>query len=218
MIELTDHQQEEIGKVKEWFGDKKSKVFMCFGGLAGTGKTTIIKNIEEQLGLEKGDSSFASYTGKAVDVMKRKELDASTIHGLMYEPIIEDNVLIGFENTGLNPNLKLIVVDEASMVPKDIHEDLCEEAKFIGAKILYVGDYGQLPPVSTDKFNLMGKDMLGATLYKIHRQAKGSGILRMSALARSGKSIMYQSYGNNEEAFKIDKVTKDQIVNADQVV
>ncbi|MFP3345816.1 AAA family ATPase, partial [Halomonas sp. SIMBA_159] len=43
-------------------------------------------------------------------------------------------------------HLKLIVIDEASMVDGKIMKDL----KSFGIKILFIGDTGQLPPVSQD--------------------------------------------------------------------
>ncbi len=71
----------------------------------------------------------------------------------------------------------IIVIDEASMVDEAIYQDLSA----FGIPILATGDHGQLPPVMGN-FNLMEAPDL--RLEKIHRQAEGSPILKLSAYIR----------------------------------
>ena len=86
-------QAEAIRKIKEWFTGrtKERQVFRLFG-YAGTGKTTIVRHVIEELGLETMDIQglsaggvlYGAFTGKAALVMTRKGTPASTIHSLIY--------------------------------------------------------------------------------------------------------------------------------------
>lgn len=75
----------------------------------------------------------------------------------------------------------LVIVEECSMVTKRMREDLFKT----GAKILMVGDPGQLPPVNDDGF--YSKNKPDAMLTDIHRQALESPIIRLSMLIREGR-------------------------------
>ena len=88
--------------------------------------------------------------------------------------------------------LDLVVVDEASMVPGRLWEDLTSH----GVPVLAVGDHGQLPPVQSS-FNLMEHPDL--VLEEIHRQAAGDpsgmAILSMARWAREQGHIPHGWYG-----------------------
>jgi AAA domain/UvrD-like helicase C-terminal domain len=86
--------------------------------------------------------------------------------------------------------LDLVVVDEASMVPERLWEDLTSH----GVPVLAVGDHGQLPPVKS-AFNLMQHPDL--RLEEIHRQAAGSPILTVAQWAREQGYIPHGWFGEN---------------------
>jgi exodeoxyribonuclease-5 len=102
-----------------------------------------------------------------------------TIHSLLYTPKIDSETgeLVGWEKRGYVDH-GLIVVDEASMVPREIYDDL----EALGLPILAVGDHGQLAPVQGRDFNLMGAPDL--RLERIHRQAEGNPVIQLSAEVR----------------------------------
>lgn len=90
----------------------------------------------------------------------------------------------------------LVIVDEASMVTDKMHNDLIAT----GAKILYVGDAGQLPPPRDVGF--FARYKCDAQLEQVHRQALESDIIRVSMDIRQGRSIdincpLY-GYGNSQ--------------------
>lgn len=89
-------------------------------------------------------------------------------------------------------NVKLIVLDEVSMVDRQLGEDLLS----FGTPILVVGDPGQLPPVRNDKgegfFMLQKPDVM---LTEIHRQALDSPIIRLATMVRNGQKIPYGKFG-----------------------
>lgn len=79
----------------------------------------------------------------------------------------------------------LVIVDEASMVTRQMLKDFTET----GASILFVGDPGQLPPVQQGNTGFFDEVTPDAMLTEIHRQAADSPILRLSMRIRNGESI-----------------------------
>ena len=83
-MELSGQQQRAKQAVDRWMehGTGEQKVFRLFG-YAGTGKTTIAR----QLAGELSGVKFACFTGKAASVLRSKGCpDATTIHSLVYRP------------------------------------------------------------------------------------------------------------------------------------
>lgn len=162
--------------------------FITLGGYAGTGKTTLLGQLRTALH-EKNKKlrvSFCSYTGKATRVMKSKLVSnaalqdqdsISTIHGLLYTPILDDKENITGWKRKDEVECDLIIIDEASMIDKEIWNDLLS----YHIPIIAVGDHGQLPPIR-GTFNVMEHPDL--RLEEIHRQAKGNPIIEVSVKAR----------------------------------
>lgn len=199
-ITLSADQQDALEQILDFWN--KGGRFKTVGGLAGTGKTTLIKEATHALrGMSKrkwrhkdARMAFCAYTGKAADVLRRKlnghtEADdyTGTIHGLIYEPRFVDGKLCGFSKKD-TLDYDLIVVDEASMIDEDLHADLLRYR----IPILYVGDHGQLPPIQ-GHLNLMEAPEI--RLEHIHRQAEGDPIIRLSMMARECGRIPVGEYG-----------------------
>src|SRR4051794_4620348 len=53
------------------------------GGFGGTGKSTLIKHLVRSLPY----FAVCAFTGKAANVLRRKGVNATTIHSLMYQPV-----------------------------------------------------------------------------------------------------------------------------------
>lgn len=169
-IVLTDEQQAAVDALASCRKDVQT-----LGGYAGVGKTSIIRTLVNRL---KG-FRVCAFTGKAAQVLRRKGVDASTIHSLIYHPVqVEDNEVRFELVTPWEFEPRGIIVDEASMVGRPIYDDL---TKF-GVPLIFVGDHGQLEPVSGGDFNLMAKPDI--TLEKIHRNA--GEIARFAAHLREG--------------------------------
>lgn len=198
MVEATQEQKEVLRTLIEWLKDGREP-YITLGGYAGTGKTTLtafLRKILAQL-KPKLKVAFCAYTGKASRVLEMSlnlnqtrypQDNVSTIHSLIYQPIMEK----GGQITGWKrkPELPydLIMLDEASMVDEHIFTDLLSYQK----PIIAVGDHGQLPPIR-GKFNLMEKPQI--TLEKIHRQAAESPIIQVSILARNEGVIPIANFG-----------------------
>lgn len=91
MTQLSAQQQAGIEKIKDWyhardgaFCEWQSGVFRLFG-YAGTGKTTMAKQIPELLGLR--NVVYGTFTGKAAHVLRQKGASpVTTIHSAIYMP------------------------------------------------------------------------------------------------------------------------------------
>lgn len=154
-MKLTEEQKHII---KEVVSIKKNVVTV--GGFAGSGKSTIIRNLIELL----PNFSVCAYTGKAANVLRKKGIhDAKTIHSLIYKAYSDDDGRVYFAKSK-SLDCEGIIVDEASMVSQSIYNDLLS----FGKPVIFVGDHGQLEPIG-DKFNLMQNP--DYKLEKIHRNA-----------------------------------------------
>ncbi|MBU1088273.1 ATP-dependent RecD-like DNA helicase [Patescibacteria group bacterium] len=208
-MELSIDQKKALGSLMGWFNGNNSQ-YITLGGYAGTGKTTLISVFRKELTRlnKKMEIAFCSYTGKATRVLKNKLIESkslydedsvSTIHSLIYSPIVNSKK----EITGWKKKDKLdrdlIIIDEASMVDEMIWMDLCS----FGIRIIAVGDHGQLPPIRGN-FNLMEKPTL--KLSKIHRQAEDNPIIKLSILARETGRIPVCNYDN-----RVVKMKKNSI-------
>ncbi len=199
-MNLSKDQNNAIRQILNWLKKPNSK-YITIGGYAGTGKTTIISILRQELfDIDKNIRvAFCSFTGKASRVLasKLEENDCvqkgdsiSTIHSLIYSAILNQNdEIIGWTRKDYL-NFDLIIVDEASMIDEAIWTDLLS----YDIPIIAVGDHGQLPPIS-GKFNLMSKPNIMLT--EIHRQAKDNPIIELSIQARNTGFIPFGTYGNN---------------------
>lgn len=200
-LELSLKQKTVLESVLDWYKGKKGQ-YITLGGYAGTGKTTLLGFLSEKLHKEYKNISIAycSYTGKASQVLRKKLEENSsllysdfvgTIHRLIYKAILdEDDNVIGWEKIPIDAfEYDLIIVDEASMVSRDIWEDLLSFQR----PVLAVGDHGQLPPVE-GKFNLMASPIL--RLEEIYRQEKGNPIITISEIARKYGEIPDMEYSS----------------------
>ncbi|MEI7653596.1 MAG: ATP-dependent RecD-like DNA helicase [bacterium] len=212
MPTLSPDQQFVLDAVLKWYttGPQRDP-FLTLGGYAGTGKTTLLGVIRRELAriTPKLQVSFASYTGKAARVLRTKLVEqkvllesdtVSTIHSLIYAPIMnEKQEIIGWK-TKDTLDAQLIIIDEGSMVDETIwHHLMCYHLP-----ILVVGDHGQLPPIKGN-FNLMQSPQL--RLEQIHRQAESNPIIGLSIQAREFGMVRMGSYGGG--VMKYDMAESD---------
>lgn len=107
---------------------------------------------------------------------------------------------------------KLLVLDEVSMVGRDMAKDLLA----FGKPVLVLGDPGQLPPIKGDgAFNSDTPDVL---LTEVHRQAAESAIIRLATAARQGDPIAYGEHDDFVWKMRRSDVGVRGLLNADQVL
>jgi len=208
MIILSDTQNKAANGIIECFVNNQKIVKLA--GFAGTGKTTIIRDIIQKYKSIKNLKSIAyvTFTGKASTVLNSKISDimdkqdfCGTIHSLIYKPLFKKDILTGksiiskWVRADSLP-YELIVVDESSMLPNDILNDL----KTYNIPMLLVGDHGQLPPVSENQESvLINPDFV---LTEIHRQCENNPIIKLSQYVRN-MGILPNSAIWSKEVFKL---------------
>ena len=120
-------------------------------GNAGTGKTTLIRYLQENISLR---HVVLAPTGVAA-----LNAGGATIHSFFrFPPRIQDPDRLHIpDDRRLYQKLELIIIDEASMLRADMLDSIdvflriCNEdySPFGGVRILLLGDMFQLPPVVT---------------------------------------------------------------------
>ncbi|WP_375241854.1 ATP-dependent RecD-like DNA helicase [Lacinutrix sp.] len=175
-------------------------------GYAGTGKTTIIGTLVNNLWQAKKSAVLMAPTGRAAKVISNySKKEAFTIHKKIYFPKKEKGGGVKFI---LQPNKHkntIFIVDEASMIPDttsdsklyangSLLDDLIQYV-YQGhkCKLLLIGDTAQLPPVkldispALDETNLSlsyNKEVTKMELDEVMRQGQDSGILENATLLR----------------------------------
>ncbi|QOY37700.1 ATP-dependent DNA helicase [Anaerobacillus isosaccharinicus] len=215
-VTLSEMQKNGIALAKAWFKNKKkeSKVF-TISGYAGTGKTTIVKALIEELGIKPNKITYVAPTGKAALQLVRNGNNATTIHKLIYS-VNEDkqgNISFLKKDRDALSEFSLIIVDEVSMVSKEILNDLL----YYGVPIIALGDSGQLEPIGEDHGLLKKPDVM---LTEIHRQAADNPIIHLSMLARKGEIINPGKYGDTCYVLskKDKRMSIDLLLRSDQVL
>lgn len=164
--------------------------------------------------------------GKAASQLSRNGLPAQTIHSAIYdyvkEPARDANGKIIWKNNKplmvpkfvlkdkIGKKIKLIVVDEGSMVDKKLALDLMS----FGIPIIVLGDLNQLPPVFGNSFFLVRPDVV---LHQIMRQAEGNPIIWLSQQVLAEKPLRIGVYGTSSVISKED-LTDDHFRNSDIVL
>ena len=146
-----------------------------------------------------GEVAVCAYTGKAVMNLKRKGVPtAMTLHSFLYDRRTTEDAVTKERRTVYTPKapwlfrtVKLLVVDEASMVSREMF-DLISSLPF---RTVYIGDHFQLPPVK-DSFNIMLNPDL--KMERIHRQSEDDPIVMLADLARNGKPIPLGVFGSSK--------------------
>lgn len=202
MPNLTREQQDVV---RSLIKNMKEEQIQTLGGYAGTGKTTLITFISQVL----DNFAICAYTGKAANVLRKKGMEASTIHSLIYKP----------EGWGGKVEFVLIppdefnkagfIVDEASMVSQDIYNDLLSFNK----PIIFVGDHGQLEPVGSD-VNVMADPMY--RLETVHRNA--GEIAHFAEHIRKGHAARTFEGTEKVELISPGAVGNDHLTGMDQII
>ena len=195
---------------------KAHEAYTCISGYAGTGKSTLIKFIIAALGLEPEQVCYVAYTGKAAQVLKQKGCpNPFTAHKLLYKAKPMPNGTFKFEpKPALDEGLEVIIVDEVSMLPKEMWLRLLSHR----IHVIACGDPFQLPPIDKDSDNHV-LDNPHIFLDEIMRQAYDSEIIRFSMWIREGKPINeFPATGQQVMFVKPEEIVTGMYDWADQIL
>lgn len=226
-MEYNRDQRDVINAAKRWYKNPSEQVFQFSGG-PGTGKSVVLHAIIQELGIDYTKVAPMAYTGAAALVMRLKGFpNAKTIHSWLYAPVEMDALdkdgkpimdtyynrpkkVIRFVPKPLG-DIKIIVIDEASMVPYNIKAEL--ESR--GVKILCCFDLDQLPPVM-DKpaYEVDNRTMF---LREIMRQAENSAIVYLSHRLINEQPIHKGFYGD-VLVIEEDEVTNQMLLGSNIIL
>lgn len=224
---MNDGQKKGVELSKKWYKSYNKPTFEI-DGRAGSGKTTLVYSLIDSTGLDANDEVlFVTFTGKAALELTKKGCRAATIHSTFYEVIEETkkdkdgNIVyeLGIpvkqrafvRKKAINSNIKLIVVDEAGMVPKNMRDDIL----YFGIPVIALGDLYQLPPVFGESAFLAEPDW---SLKEIMRQALGDPIIYLSDLAANNRFINLGSYGKRCHVINKSDIADDMFRYIDVVI
>lgn len=224
---FTEEQKAAYGKISEFLkqpknGNSEENEFLLTG-YAGTGKTyTLVKTLQEVKGLK---VCFTAPTNPAAKVARKMakeqqlDLNISTTHSLLELKQKYDSISgeVFYEEdkrkTGKVMNYDAVVVDESSMVNKQLRGMLKEVAQK-GVKVIYMGDPAQLPPVNEEE----------SETFKVKNSAHLTKVMRYSGdIAKVAESIRDDLNNDNPQPIlssedgqivSLNKTQfKDEIVN-----
>lgn len=210
-ITLSENQQQAIEAVLRCYyrGDKHAVI----SGYAGTGKSTIVKEIVRALPIDKNSIVYAAYTGKACEVLKRNgNDDVITLHKLLYKSSLRPDGSYRRIPVTEIPYL-VVVADECSMIPIEMVEIL---EKLPNVFTIYLGDNFQLPPINKNADNHLLDNPL-VQLTEIFRQENDSDIIDITTDIRMGKELdLYK--GRDVQIINKTDLTDSMLLWADIVL
>lgn len=212
-IILTKKQEEGLKIAIRRYLDKEK--YTVISGYAGTGKSTLVKFITSSLpGIDPDiDVVYVTFTGKAAQVLMSKgNQNAMTLHRLLYESIPRPDGTF-LRKKRLQIEFKVVVVDEVSMAPKDMMEQLFA---YHGIYVICLGDPFQLPPINKDADNHL-LDEPHIFLDEVMRQAKESEIIRLTMDIREGKDIKNFD-GHDVKIYDQHQLNTGMLLWADQII
>ena len=201
----TKEQEKAISLLSDFLLSREQDSIFLLKGYAGTGKTSLLAALVRTMQQLRLRVMLLAPTGRAAKVLSNYAgAPAFTIHRKIYrqKSITEMDV---FQN---NINMRqdtLFIVDEASMIANDAHEQtmfgtgrlLDDLMQYVyscnGCRLLLVGDTAQLPPVGETESPALSRTMLEGygmevtelCLTQVVRQLEESGILWNATMLRS---------------------------------
>ncbi len=193
----------------------ENKDIFSITGSAGTGKSTVIKEVYDGLVAKGLNVSVLAPTGRAASLLSSKiQAHCQTIHkflcystydfGKTYQP------QLGERNKSISD---YIIVDEASMINREVFDNLLKALKD-ECKLLLVGDPNQLPPIEkvaqTSPFKLCIANFKSIQLSIRYRFGKQQDLSMLSDRILEGKLSEVMA---NPMTYRLDGVTDEHLIN-----
>lgn len=207
---FTDDQKKAIDGIIDFIATPFNPANYIVGltGAGGTGKTFITKYIINHCKYSNSVIKCTSPTHKACRVFSNaiggKDVDTiQSTFGLRLDLKLED---FDPSNPQFNPmskpkidNVKLLIIDESSMLPTKLVTFICNECKDHNIKILFIGDSFQLSPVNETKSIAFDRCSVVYSLNQIVRQKESNPVGILLGLLRDdikNKSYSFLEYIN----------------------
>lgn len=211
---LSDDQNNALSMIESFLASQTN----CFllKGYSGTGKTFLMQGLVKYFTSVGRQFSLMAPTGRAAMVIGDKtKTDAYTLHKSIYNlsELEDDDHTFKFRyklNLNAHSVNAVYIIDESSMISDVYNEDefflfgsgylLKDLFSFVDfkyrtdAKIIFIGDNAQLPPVGMNFSPALDKEYLSKNyqvttdefeMKQIQRQQEGSGILTIATALRT---------------------------------
>ena len=238
-FKLTTKQDLALYKLSEFIIKSDNNSIFILKGYAGTGKTTIVSAIINNLWKIKKSGVLLAPTGRAAKVLANyTNKEAYTIHKIIYYPKKNNAGNIDFTLQINKSKNTFFIVDEASMISSSSQSKQLFDSKSLlsdliqyvysgyNCKIIFIGDTAQLPPINSDLSPSLDEDFLKQNYNKLSesieldevvRQQEESGILNNATLLR--ESLLHNTFDDfkfNLSNFKdIERLTEgEDIINS----
>lgn len=183
----TEQQKQAIQFLNDFIISKE--LIAVLAGYAGTGKTFLLKHF---LQTYRGSCCVTAPTHKAVRVIENVlNKKGKTLQSLLGLRLNVDLEYFDITNPQFDPlgdekirNYNLIIVDECSQVNSPLYELIKLKGNQHNVKILFVGDFCQLPPVKED-ISLTAKLTNKFELTEIIRQKVSNPLINLLDLIRN---------------------------------
>lgn len=188
--------------------------------IVGTGKSTLVQFIIAALDINPDNVAYIAYTGKAANVLKNKGCPhAITAHKFLYKAQPLPNGKFRYMPIVPDYNIKLVIVDEVSMLPKKMWDLLLSHPHY---HVIACGDPGQLSPIPSESGEDVNNHVLNnphVFLDQVMRQAQESEIIRLSMHVREGKTIKsFQCENKDVMILPKKKLETGMLMWADQIL
>jgi len=180
MLKLTVEQEEAVDSIKKFLDDPDldNNIF-TLQGVGGSGKTsTIIYALDPYKQRKVIVGGTISHSAKVVldKALERAKIRCYTVAQLLEltQIIDEETGEISFKPVKKSMNKSplldadIVLIDECSMLDEELHSAIIKKSKK-GAKIIYLGDPSQLPPIGDENSDSPTFNHTRATLTKAMR-------------------------------------------------
>lgn len=229
-ITLTNDQQNAVNAFTQFLADDSETAFVL-SGYAGTGKSTLVRYIIENLDkhikalrLIKPDLpnyilQLTATTNKAADNLAQITKDnVPTIHsylGLRVETDFKTRETKLVESNKSQMPEQLVFIDEASYIDSSLLTLIFK--KLSKSKIIFIGDPAQLIPVKSSNAPVFFAPFPKAELTQVVRQAQGNPVLDLATKFRetvnTGNFFSFTPDGNHVQ--HVDRATFNQLLKSE---
>ena len=238
-FKATRKQDDALFKISDFILSNDKDLLFILKGFAGTGKTSIIGSVINNLWKIKKSGVLMAPTGRAAKVISNyTNKEAFTIHKKIYFPKKNTSGGVDFVLQTNKHKNTIFIVDEASMISgKSSNNKLFENGSILDdllqfvysgfkCKLLIIGDTAQLPPInskispSLDELYIKSnynKSVNSIELDEVVRQHIGSGIYFNATVLRNCLlDNIFDSFKFNLNNYKdiIRLIDGDEIINS----
>ena len=225
-LNFDSKQQEAVNMAIDFIKNKEKRRRLEFvlGGLAGTGKSSVIPSIIDSSGVKPDKILYCAFTGSVCNMLIAKGIPARTIHSALFAcEKVKDEATGKYkfktfrkDKGMIRDAYDLIVVDELSTV----NDYLMETLRYYEIPMICMGDPGQFKAIGGSEISqslLNSPDVFFKTVYR-----NGGYLLECAYLAREGDfSFLKQGRDKDNLAIisKYDTQTMDMLsVRTSQII